>query len=90
MDASKLNEWAANFVGEDDDMVPEAVAGEWYTKNPGAAIAVLVKCANEDCEIELEIEDGKVEVKCDEAVETGVIDDLALLIVTACYRCMNG
>lgn len=90
MDRSKLDEWAARHIGEDDDMVPDAVEQGWYTKSPGAAMVLLHKCASDGMKVELEIEDGKVEVSCGEAEETGVLDDLALLVVTACYRCCNG
>lgn len=90
MDKAKLNEWAARFIGEDDDLIPDAVATEWYTKLPGAAFVVLHESAKKGIEVELEIEDGKVEVKCNDAVETGTLDELALLMTRACYRCHNG
>jgi hypothetical protein len=90
MDKAKLNEWAARYMGEDDDMVPDAVSSEWYTKSIGAAMTVLAQSAKEGKKIELEIEDGKVEVYCGNVEEVGVMDELALLITLACYRCHNG
>ena len=90
MDKAKLNEWAARHIGEDDDLIPDAVETEWYTKSPGAAMVLLHKCATEGKKIELEIEDGKVEVYCGDALETGTRDEVALLITRACYRCHNG
>ncbi len=90
MDTVKLNKWAAQFIGEDEEMVMDAVDGEWYTKSAGAALAVLYKMASEGKKIELEIEDGKVEVYCGEALETGTLSDLPTLIVRACCRCANG
>ena len=90
MDKAKLNEWAARYMGEDDDLIPDAVDVEWYTKSPGAAFVLLHKCAAEGMEVEIEMEDGGIEVKCGEAVETGKMDELALLMVRACYRCHNG
>lgn len=90
MKVEKLNEWAARYIGEDDDLIPDAVETEWYTKSPGAAMVVLAKAASEGKKIELEIEDGKVEVCCGEAEESGPLDSLAELIITACWRCHNG
>lgn len=90
MNKSKLNEWAARFIGEDDDLVPDAIDTEWYTTSPGAAMVLLAKAAKEGKKIELEIEDGKVEVYCGDAQEIGTLDELPLLITTACFRCHNG
>lgn len=90
MDKAKLNEWAARFIGEDDDLVGDAVNTEWYTRSEGAAMVLLMKMAKEGKSVELEIEGGKVEVHCGEAEEAGTIDELALLITRACYRCHNG
>jgi hypothetical protein len=90
MDKAKLNEWAARYIGEDDDLVAEAVRTEWYTQSEGAAMAVLVKSAKEGKEVELEIEGGAVEVYCGGAEETGSIEELALLVIRACYRCHSG
>ncbi len=90
MDVAKINEWAARYIGEDEDLIPDVVESQWYTTSPGAALVLLHKCAKEGCEIELEVEDGEVEVKCDEAVETGTMDEFALLVTRACYRCRNG
>jgi hypothetical protein len=90
MNKSKLNEWAARFIGEDDDMIPDAIGTEWYTASPGAAMVLLAKAAKEGKKVELEIEDGKAEVQCGEARETGPFSELALLITTACFRCHNG
>jgi hypothetical protein len=90
MDKAKLNEWAARFIGEDEGLLADVIETEWYTKSPGAAFVVLHKCAAEGKEVEIEIENSGVEVKCGEAVETGKIDELALLMIRACYRCHNG
>ena len=90
MDKAKLNEWAARYIGEDDDLVPDAVNTSWYTTSPGASMAVLMQSAKEGKKVELEIEDGKVEVKCGDAEEVGSIDELALLVTRACWRCHNG
>lgn len=90
MKREKLNEWAARFIGEDDDLIPDAVETEWYTKSPGAAMVLLMKSAEGGKKVELEIEDGKVKVECGEAEETGPVSELALLITTACFRCHNG
>jgi hypothetical protein len=90
MNKAKLNEWAARHIGEDEDMLPDAIDTEWYTSSPGAAMVLLHKMATSGKKVELEIEDGKVEVSCGEATETGTLRDLSLLITTACYRCANG
>jgi len=90
MDKSKLNDWAARFIGEDDDLVPDAVESEWYTKSAGAAFAVLAKSADMGHDILLDITDGEVEVRCGECLETGPVSDLAELITSACYGCHNG
>lgn len=87
MDKNALNKWAAEFVGEEDDMVAGAITAQWYTTQPGAAMVVLAKMASEGSKVELEIEDKQVEVSCDGYEETGTTDDLALLITTACWRC---
>lgn len=85
-----LDEWAAKFVGEDEDTVADAVGAQWYTTSPGAAFVVLAKAAAEGKRVEIEIENGKVEVKCGEAEDGGTIDKLAEIIVQACYDCHNG
>ena len=90
MDKAKLNEWAARFIGEDDDLIGDAVNTEWYTRSEGAAMVLLMTCAKQGKKVELEIEDSKVEVYCGDAQEVGTIDELALLITRACYRCVNG
>lgn len=90
MDSSTLNEWAGRFIGEGDDTIADAVGTEWYTKSPGAAMVVLAKAASEGKAVELEIANGEVEVKCGGFEENGSLDELAKLIVTACYRCHNG
>ena len=60
---------------------------------------ILDSRGNPTVEVDVTLEDGTMgraavpsgaSTGAHEAVETGVIDDLALLIVTACYRCMNG
>ena len=85
-----LDEWAAKFVGEDEDTVAEAVASQWYTTSPGAAFVVLNKAAAEGKKVKVEIEDGEVEVYCGDAEEEGTVDNLAEVIVAACYACHNG
>lgn len=89
MDKATLNKWAAAHIGEDDQDITDAVEMEWYTKSPGAALVLLYQCASEGKKVELEINDGKVEVYCGTAEETGALEDLALLVTTACYRCFN-
>ena len=90
MDKAKLNGWAARYIGEDDDLIPDAVNTSWYTTSPGAAMVVLMQSAKDGKKVELEIEGGKVEVKCGDAEEVGSIDEVALLITRACWRCHNG
>jgi hypothetical protein len=83
----KLNEWAARFIGEDDDLVADAVNAKWYTSSPGAAMAVLYKMASMGKKVELDVEDGKVEVECGGCTETGTFAELPTLIVRACKAC---
>lgn len=90
MDEDKLNKWAAEFIGEDAEMVADAVDAKWYTKSAGAALALLCKMGSEGKKVELSIEDGKVEVECGECTETGTLAELPLLIARSCYRCANG
>jgi len=90
MKSEVLDEWAAKYLGEEGEEVAEAVAAQWYTTSPGAAFVVLNKSAAEGMKVELEIEDGEVEVKCGEAEVEGSVEQLAALIVEACYRCHNG
>jgi hypothetical protein len=90
MDKAKLNEWAARYIGEDDDLIPDAVETEWYTKSPGAAFVLLHKVASAGHKVEVELEGNGIEVKCGNAVETGEMPELALLMTRACYRCCNG
>lgn len=85
-----LDEWAAKFVGEDEDTVADAVASQWYTTSPGAAFVVLNKAAAEGKKVKLEIEGGEAEVYCGEAEAEGSVENLAELIVQACYDCHNG
>ena len=85
-----LDEWAAKFVGEDEDTIADAVASQWYTTSPGAAFVVLNKAAAEGKKAKVEFEDGKVEVYCGEAEAEGPVEKLAELIVQACYDCHNG
>ena len=90
MDNSKLDEWAAKFIGEEEDSVGDAVASQWYTTSPGAAFVVLSKCAAEGMNASIDMTDGKVSVTCGKATEVGTFDDLAKVIVAACYACHNG
>lgn len=90
MNTRKMDEWAAKFIGEDEDLIPDAVDAEWYTKHHTAAFVLLAKSAEEGHDVELAINGGTVEVKCGAAVETGTFDELALLITRACYACHNG
>ena len=90
MDEDKLNKWAAEFIGEDAEMVADAVDAKWYTKSAGAALAVLYKMASEGNKVELDIEDGKVEIECGDCTETGTLAELPLLITRACSRCHGG
>lgn len=85
-----LDEWAAKFVGEDEDTVADAVGSQWYTTSPGAAFVVLAKAAAEGKRVELEMEGGEVSVECGGAETNGDAEDLAELIVQACYDCHNG
>lgn len=90
MDTVRLNEWAARFIGEDDDLVPDAIKTEWYTHSPGAALVVLTESAKQGKPILIQSDGRTVDVQCGDAKETGVIEDLALLITRACYACHNG
>ena len=55
-----LDEWAAKFLGEDADTVPDAVGSQWYTTSPGAAFVVLNKAAAEGKRVEVEfVQEGK-------------------------------
>jgi len=85
-----LDEWAAKFLGEEGDDVASAVKAQWYTTSPGAAFVVLNKSAAEGKRVELEIEGGEVSVSCGDAEEEGDVENLAELIVAACYACHNG
>lgn len=85
-----LDEWAAKFVGEDEDTVADAVGSQWYTTSPGAAFVVLAKAAAEGKRVELEMEGGEVAVECGGAEVEGDAENLAELIVQACYDCHNG
>lgn len=85
-----LDEWAAKFLDEDLAGVADAVSSEWYTSSPGAAFVVLNKAASEGKKVKIEIEGGEADVYCgDEEVE-GSVDQLAELIIAACYACYNG
>ena len=90
MKRSVLDKWAAEYVGEEGDSVAAAEAAEFYTSSPGAAFVVLWKCIDEGCEVELKAEDGRIEVECDEGEAKGSADNMARVIVEACYRCHNG
>lgn len=85
-----LDEWAAKFIGEDEDTIGDAVAAQWYTTSPGAAFVVLNKAAAEGKKVKIEIEGDKAEIYCGEAEVEGSASDLAALMVEACYRCHNG
>lgn len=90
MDNEKLDQWAAKYIGEDEDTIGDAVASQWYTTSPGAAFVILNKCAAEGMDASVDISKGKVTVKCGEATETGDVDEIAKVIVAACYACHNG
>ncbi len=85
-----LDEWAAKFLGEDADTVPDAVGSQWYTTSPGAAFVVLNKAAAEGKRVELEMEGGEVSIECGDAEVEGDVENLAELIVQVCYDCYNG
>lgn len=89
MNREELDRWAADHIGESPEEAAVAVETEAYTGNPGAAFLVLAKCADEGCSVSVQIEDGKVKVACDEGEAEGSVDDLAMLIVKACYECMD-
>lgn len=89
-DRDYLNEWAARYTGEPEQMVPNAVESGWYTDSPAAAAVVMFQSAREGKKVDLNINDGTVEVYCGDSLETGKIDELALLITRACYRCHHG
>lgn len=87
---TELDEWAAKFLDEDLAGLADAVSSEWYTTSPGSAFVVLNKAAADGKKVKVEIEDGKVEVYCGDAEEEGDIENLAEIMVTACYRGCGG
>ena len=89
MKREELDQWAAKFMGEDEDTIGDAVASQWYTTSPGAAFVVLNKAAAEGHRVELEMEGGEVSIECGEAEVEGDAENLAELIVQACYDCYN-
>lgn len=90
MKRSVLDKWAAEYLGETGDSVHDAVAAEFYTTSPGAAFVVLAKAIDEGHKVELTAEDGRIDVECDEGEAKGSADNMAQVIVEACYRCHNG
>ena len=85
-----LDEWAAKFVGEDEDTVADAVGSQWYTTSPGAATL--------DCDFAafhfqfdpLAFGSGLGQHHERGAGVEGDAENLAELIVQACYDCHNG
>jgi hypothetical protein len=90
MKREELDRWAAQHIGEGEDESDFAVTSRWYTSSPGAAFVVLAKCADEGMKVELTIADGKASVECGEGESSGVVDNLAQIIVEACYKACNG
>lgn len=87
MDEQKLNEWAAQLMGDQGDEATFAVDTQIYTQSIGAALVVLATMAEDGCEVELTMSKGGVNVEVDEAEVAGDWADAAKLIVQACYNC---
>jgi hypothetical protein len=90
VDKAKLNEWAAEYMGDEAEEVAEAVDAEWYTGFVGAAAVVMSRCAEKfDVSVTIRSRD-KITVKVGDSQASRTGGDLAGAIIEACYGAHNG
>lgn len=91
MDIDELNEWAAQYNGEQAaEEVADAIAAKFYTGSPAAAFAILAKVADNGAPVTLRLDGSVAEVSVGEVTRGGKPSQLGVLIIEACKEHVGG